>query len=156
MPEPLTHTESIHVEAPPEAVWALVTDIGRTGEWSPICTSCEWDDPTAGPVVGATFTGHNTSGDRIWETRCSVVAADPPHAFAWEVNGGLVRWGYLLAPAEGGTELTETWEFTERGQDFFHEKWGEHAPRVIATRTEEARTGIPVTLTTLKQLAEAG
>ena len=157
MEQPLTHQESTHVEAPPEAVWALVTDLTRTGEWSPVCTACVWDDPEAvaeGPVVGAGFTGHNTSGGRSWETRCTVVAVDPPREFRWEVNGDLVRWGYLLAPADGGTELTETWEFTPRGQAYFRERFGEHGDRMIAVRTEEARAGIPATLATLKRIAE--
>lgn len=161
--EPLTLSESVHVAAPPEAVWALVTDVGRTGEWSSICTVCEWDDPAAvadGPVVGASFTGHNTSAGRSWETTCTVTAAEAPREFRWEVNGGLVRWGYLLAPAAvdgaAGTLLSEEWEFTTAGQRFFHDKFAEHGPRMIAQRTEEARAGVPQTLATLKRLAEEG
>lgn len=166
-PAPMTATESTVVDAPPEAVWALVTDVSRTGEWSSVCTACEWDDPAAvadGPVVGATFTGHNTSGGRSWDTTCTVTAATAPREFRWEVNGGLVRWGYALEPVPAEdpttgstrTRLTEDWEFTTRGQQFFHEKYAEHAPRVIAQRAEEARTGIPHTLATLKRLAEQG
>ncbi|NYG54544.1 SRPBCC family protein [Nocardioides perillae] len=157
-PEPMTLSESVHVAAPPEAVWALVTDVGRTGEWSSVCTACEWDDPAVvadGPVVGATFTGHNTSGERSWDTTCTVTAADAPREFRWEVNGGLVRWGYVLTPEGDGTTLREDWEFTTAGQEFFHDKYAEHAPRVIAQRAEEARTGVPETLATLKRLAEA-
>lgn len=150
----MTLAESVHVEAPPEAVWALVTDVTRTGEWSPVCTACAWDDPAAGAVVGATFTGHNTSGGRSWQTTCTVTAADRPHEFRWEVNGGLVRWGYLLAGAAGGTELTETWEFTPRGRAFFAEKYGDAAPRMVAQRAEEARTGVPASLAAIKRLAE--
>lgn len=156
MEQELTHRESIHVEAPPEAVWALVTDIGRTGEWSPVCTAAVWDDPAAGPVAGATFTGHNTSGERSWQTRCSVLVADEPREFGWEVNDGLVRWAYLLAPVGGGTELTETWEFTDKGISVFHERFGDAAPQAIAARAAEAHSGIPATLATLKRLAEEG
>ena len=35
----LTHRESILVTATPEAVYDLVSDVTRTGEWSPVCAS---------------------------------------------------------------------------------------------------------------------
>lgn len=151
----LTRTESIRIAADPATVYALVTDIGRTGEWSPVCTGCDWDDPAAGPVEGATFTGHNSSGGRSWTTRCEVVAAEPGREFAWEVNGGLVRWGYRIAPVAGGTELTESWEFTPRGIAFFHEKYGESAESAIENRAADAHAGIPATLEALKRIAES-
>ena len=47
------------VEATPEAVYDLVSDITRTGEWSPVCTSCWWDEEADAGTVGAWFTGHN-------------------------------------------------------------------------------------------------
>ncbi|MGO0575569.1 hypothetical protein [Ornithinimicrobium panacihumi] len=37
MPEdfpPVTHTETIRVTADPQQVYDLVSDVGRTGEWS--------------------------------------------------------------------------------------------------------------------------
>ena len=43
------HQESIRVEASAEAVYDLVSDITRTGEWSPVCVSCWWDDERHGP-----------------------------------------------------------------------------------------------------------
>ena len=33
---------SERVSAAPEAVWALVADVPRMGEWSPECVRCEW------------------------------------------------------------------------------------------------------------------
>lgn len=35
-----THAQSITIEATPEALYDLVGDITRTGEWSPIRTAC--------------------------------------------------------------------------------------------------------------------
>ena len=87
--------DSIHVAAPPDAVYELVSDVTRMGEWSPICRACWWDEG-AGPHVGAWFTGRNETPERTWETRCQVVAADPGRRFAWEVNNGWVYWGYSL------------------------------------------------------------
>jgi hypothetical protein len=62
-PGDFTHAESIHVDADPRTVWDVVSDVTRTGEWSPVCARCEWDEGD-GPWVGAHFTGHNAKPDR--------------------------------------------------------------------------------------------
>ncbi|MHA3701710.1 SRPBCC family protein [Jatrophihabitans sp. YIM 134969] len=148
------HEETVVVARDADDLYHLVTDIARTGEWSPICQTCWWDDPERGAVVGATFTGRNVTPDRTWETRSRVVAAEPGREFAWVVADGWVRWGYRFAPAEGGTAVTETWEFTPAGLTGFATKYGEDAPAQIENRTDAARTGIPATLAAIKTIAE--
>ncbi|MGH9050843.1 MAG: SRPBCC family protein [Acidimicrobiia bacterium] len=44
---------SLHVDAPPEKLYELVSDVTRMGEWSPECRRCEWIDGATGPAVGA-------------------------------------------------------------------------------------------------------
>ena len=39
-----SHQESVTVQASAEVLYDLVSDITRTGEWSPVCTSCWWDE----------------------------------------------------------------------------------------------------------------
>ncbi|MDN5916041.1 MAG: DAK2 domain-containing protein [Pseudonocardia sp.] len=148
-------SDSIVVEATPQAVYDVVSDVTRTGQWSPTCVGCEWDD-SDGPRVGAHFTGHNRKPDREWSTTSEVVAADPGRAFAWEVNGGLVRWGYEIAPDGTGTRLRETWEFREAGREFFHQRYGARADDEIAIRVADARSGIPATLAAIKRVVEVG
>lgn len=148
-----SHRESITVHATPDAVYDLVSDVTRTGEWSPVCTNCWWNDNAAGSV-GARFTGRNVSGDRTWETVSQVVAAERGREFAWVVGGGFVRWGYTLKPVKEGTELTESWEFLPAGIAMFHDKYGDDAPAQIQERTQAAYDGIPVTLETIKRIAE--
>jgi hypothetical protein len=151
----LRYEESLHVGAAPEAVFDLVTDIGRTGEWSPICTGCWWDDPAEAGRVGAWFTGRNELPTRTWETRSKVVAAERPREFAFEVGKGYVRWGYTFEPTSEGTKLTESWHFLPAGIEMFHERYGEDAETEIAARTEAAHTGIPATLAAIQRIAEA-
>ena len=146
-------SDSVHVASSPQALYDLVTDVTRTGEWSPICEACWWDEGD-GPQVGAHFTGRNVTPTRTWETRSEVVAADPGREFAWVVGPDIVRWGYLLEPADGGTLLTETWELRPGAQEFFAGKWGDQAQAQLAERTEAARQGIPVTLAAIKAVAE--
>lgn len=149
------HQESVTVQASPEALYDLVSDITRTGQWSPVCTSCWWDDGVDAGQVGAWFTGRNELPDRSWETRSQVVAAERGREFAWVVGGSLVRWGYTLTPAGAGTTLTESWDFLPEGIAMFEEKYGDGAEIQIADRTRQALDGIPKTLASIKQIAES-
>ena len=97
----------------------------------------------------------NETPERTWESRCQVVAADPGKEFAWKVAGRLARWGYAFTPADGGTEVTESWEFLPAGLEMFKERFGDDAGAQVANRVEAARTGIPTTLAALKRAAEA-
>jgi hypothetical protein len=152
--EPLTQSDRIVVARPPADVYALVSDITRMGEFSPICKQCWWVDGE-GPRVGAWFTGRNELPERTWETRSEVVVADPGREFAFVVNGTIARWGYTFAPVAGGTEVTESWEFLPGGHAQFEEWFGDQAQAQIADRLEKAKTGIPETLAAIKHAAEA-
>jgi hypothetical protein len=156
----LTYTESVLVGASPEALYDLVSDVTRTGEWSPVCTACWWDEgssPAAGrATAGAWFTGRNETPERTWETRSQVVVAERGREFAFVVGEAWVRWGYTFEPADGGTRLTETWDFLPAGIARFRERFGDDAQRQIDDRTRAAHEGIPATLAAIKRIAEAG
>jgi ribosome-associated toxin RatA of RatAB toxin-antitoxin module len=149
----LTYAESVLVAATPQEVYAVVSDVTRTGEWSPVCQECWWDEGD-GPHVGAFFTGRNVTVDRTWETRCEVVAAKEGRAFGWSVSDGNVYWTYTMQAVDGGTELTESWEFTPKGHEFFELRFGDAAAAQIAQRQQAARDGIAATLATMKKIIE--
>lgn len=151
----LEFSDSVTVARDPEAVYALVSDVTRIGEWSPVCKACWWDDPAAGAVVGAWFTGRNVLPERTWETRSQVVAAEPDREFAWEVNDGWVRWGFTVEPEGAGSRLTQHWRFLPKGLEGFRERFGADADAQIAQRSELALSGIPATLAAIKATAEA-
>ena len=153
---PRTHQDSIEVAVAPEVLYDLVADVTRTGEWSPVCATCWWDDPATAGQVGAWFNGRNELPHRTWETRSQVVAAERGREFAWIVGGDLVRWGYRLAPSAVGTTLTESWEFLPGGIAMFHQRYGDDAEAQIADRTRQALDGIPRTLAAVKRVAEGG
>lgn len=153
MNDPLTHSESIFIAASPSVVYSVVSDVTRTGEWSPVCQECWWDEGD-GPRVGAFFTGRNVTPDRTWETRCEVIAADEGRRFGWSVTDGNVHWVYMLHAVNGGTELTESWEFTPKGQEFFAGRFGDDADVEIAKRQRAAQNGIPATLAAMKGIIE--
>ncbi|KAA0118357.1 MAG: polyketide cyclase [Mycobacterium sp.] len=151
----LEFSDSVTVARDPEAVYALVSDVTRIGEWSPVCKACWWDDPAAGAVVGAWFTGRNVLPERTWETRSQVVAAEPGREFSWEVNDGWVRWGFTIEPDGAGSRLTQHWRFLPKGLDGFRERFGADADAQIAQRSALALSGIPATLAAIKATAEA-
>lgn len=105
---------TVTIAARPGDVFALVSDLARTGEWSPECVSVEWLGGATGAAPGARFRGHNRSGKREWTMEGVVDEVDAPNAFAFhtERNGATrTRWGYrLAATADGGTALTEWYE----------------------------------------------
>jgi uncharacterized protein YndB with AHSA1/START domain len=73
---PVQCSKSMLIDATPEKVWAILTDIDRWGEWNP-----EISQPQlAGSLVsGATFTW-KTGGTKIHSTLHTVVA---PHQLGW-------------------------------------------------------------------------
>ena len=150
----LKHSDSIIVNGTPETLYDMVADVTRTGEWSPICKACWWDEG-ASAQVGAWFTGRNELPERTWETRSRVVAADRGREFAFVVGDSLVRWGYTFIPVLGGTQVTESWEFLPGGIAMFESRYGADAQLQIADRTAAAHEGIPLTLAALKATAEA-
>ena len=152
---PLTHEDSILVHVTPEVLYDLVSDVTRTGEWSPVCTACWWDDESEAGQVGAWFTGHNETPQRTWETRSQVVTADRGREFAWTVGGNMVDWSFRLTPAEGGTTLKESWHLLPHGVEVFRERYGADAETQIEDRRWHAHDGIPRTLAAIKRIAES-
>lgn len=145
--------ESIVVPSSPEEVYALISDVTRTGEWSPQCHHCEWEDARRG--VGARFVGHNRTPEREWSTTSEVIADEVGAHFAWSVGPGRAEWGYRLRPVPGGTELTEYTRTTPQLEETFAERYGDRAEEEIAIRQEAARAGIPATLAAIREVLTA-
>ena len=151
------HEHTVTIAAPPDAVYAVVADITRMGELSPVCTGGEWVEE------GRTFTGHNAIGEFTWSTRCRVEVAEPGREFAFVNTGAngdvdLVRWGYRFDPVDGGaaTEVTETWQVLPDYAGFVK---GDDPELDVEARVEGmavmAREGMAATLQRLKEIVES-
>lgn len=104
---------SERINATPEVLYALVSDVTRMGEWSPECRGADWIAPADAATVGAQFHGHNERGDNQWTTPNTVLVADPGREFAWVVGTPdfqVCHWRFVFRPADGGTEVTEAFE----------------------------------------------
>ena len=108
-----TGEATVHVDAPPEKVYEVVTDVTRMGEWSPECRHCEWLDGATGPTVGARFKGSNKNGIFRWSTKPRVEVADEGREFSFVTALGAkdsTKWTYRFEPDGGGTKVTESFE----------------------------------------------
>ena len=109
---------TVHIAAPPERIWDLVSDVTKIGRYSPETFEAEWIDGSTGPEVGARFRGHvkrNGRGPTYW-TKCTVVVSDPGKEFSWVVGtpqNHPMTWGYRLEAADGGTDITEFYDLAE-------------------------------------------
>jgi uncharacterized protein YndB with AHSA1/START domain len=98
------------IAASPEDVYGAIADVTRMGEWSQECYACEWHEGFDGPLVGASFDGHNRYGEHEWTTQGKVIEADPGRAFAFEcsmMDYHYSTWGYRIEPTELGCRVTE-------------------------------------------------
>jgi len=104
---------TVHMNASPDEVWALVSDVTRIGSYSPETFEAEWLDGATGPAVGAKFRGHvkrNGKGPVYW-TECVVTDCVPGSAFGFDVlTGGkaLNHWAYGIEPRGDGSDVTES------------------------------------------------
>ena len=142
---------STTIDARPEEVHALVSDVTRMGEWSPECVRCKWldDDRTR-------FKGYNRKGVLRWSTLANVAANDPGKEFTFDVTapGGIpvARWSYRFEPAPGGgTVVTETWD--DRRTGVFKILTG--VALGVPDRGDHNRKGMEQTLARIKAAAEA-
>jgi uncharacterized protein YndB with AHSA1/START domain len=103
---------SVVVNAPVDAVWSLVSDVTRTGEWSVECRGAEWLDGASGPVKGARFRGRNRRNATRWSRVCEVLDLDAPQRLAWRtlpthLLPDSTRWEFELTPDGAGTKVIE-------------------------------------------------
>ena len=148
---------SIEIAAPPDQVYALVSDITRMGEWSPECYQAAWTNGATGPVVGARFKAKNKGGrGPSWSNTPVVTVADTGRAFAFNRSGpgiGSYTWRYDLEPIPTGTRLTESFEAERplgRAMSWITMKW-----TGSADRDADLHSGMATTLARIKAVAES-
>ncbi len=104
---------TVHIDADPQKVYALVTDLATLSALAEETVAMRWRKGGSA-CPGAVFTGHNENGNRSWSTTCTVTHAQPGRVFAFDVRYTLVpiaRWRYDFIPLDGGCRVTEaTWD----------------------------------------------
>jgi hypothetical protein len=149
---------SVHIDAPPDVVYVIVSDVTRTPEFSPEILRCTWLDGATGPAVGARFEAVNKAGrGPAWKNRPVVTVADPGREFAFsrtEKLAGTLVWRYQLEPDGNGTRLTESYDVTRPvtrlGWFVIGRLYGNH------DRRADLRAGMQQTLHRIRESAERG
>ena len=145
---------TLHMDAPPEKVWGLISDITKMGEYSPEVFEAEWLDGATGPAVGARYRGHvkrNEIGPTYW-TVCEVTESEPGKVFEFAVvmrDRPLNTWRYEMKAADGGTDVTESFDL---GDNLWTRVW---RPLGGFLRERRNRRDMLTTLERIKAVAEA-
>lgn len=110
---------TLHMDADPDDVWRLVSDVTRMGAYSPEVFEAGWLHGATGPAVGARYRGHvkrNEMGPTYWTT-CEVTECVPGQVFEFAVMFGDKRvntWRYEFAASPGGgTDVTESFHLVD-------------------------------------------
>jgi uncharacterized protein YndB with AHSA1/START domain len=146
-----TLQDTVDIDAPPERVWSLVTDLPRMASWSPQVVRTF----VRGPVQRGTRAFNlNRRGLLFWPTQSKVVAFEPHREFAFRVRENGTIWAFVLEPTATGTRLVQ-------------ERRAPHGLKPISTRLQDAvlggvetftgelREGMRETLERIKADAEA-
>jgi len=147
--------ESLAVVAPADAVYALVADLPRMGEWSPECERVTWRGGATSAVSGSQFLGFNRAGPLWWMTQGEVVTAEPGRHLAFEISVGtmkIARWEYFIVPDDADPStciVVEEW--TDRRPGWCRAL----ADKAFGPRTTINQDGMAKTLAKLKYAAEA-
>ncbi|EON22358.1 cyclase/dehydrase [Nocardioides sp. CF8] len=98
--------ESTTIDAAPEKVWTLVSDLGRMSEWSPqVVKTIVRGRPIQ---LGTKMININRRGLLVWPTQSKVVRFEPQREVAFRVKDNFTIWSFTLeADGAGGTRLTQ-------------------------------------------------
>jgi uncharacterized protein YndB with AHSA1/START domain len=118
---PRQATVDIHVDAPPAAVWEVIGDPRRTGEWSHECVDVSLLDDADAPGVGVRFRGRNQVGKRGWSRTCEIVNLIHGREISWRTIPTLAYndstiWTIRVDPdGPDGSRITQRYEVVKLG-----------------------------------------
>lgn len=97
------------------AVWAIVSDPTRVGEWSHECKGAEWVDGAVAATPGARFRGRNRLEKARWTRTNEVVSVDPPRRLSWRTISSTLYpdstiWTIEVEPIDAGTRIVQRFE----------------------------------------------
>jgi uncharacterized protein YndB with AHSA1/START domain len=102
-PAPAPISATVEIEASPDAVWQIVSDLRRMPEFSPELRKAF---VIGRPGVGANIIGINRRKAVVWPTTSKVVRWEPARAVAWKTRESGATWVYELEPTASGTSVT--------------------------------------------------
>jgi uncharacterized protein YndB with AHSA1/START domain len=149
-----------YIEATPETVWDLVTDIELMARLSSELQAAQWVGDEPGPAPGREFVGrnhHQAMGE--WETRSFVVECERPSVFAWAVSDAehpSATWRFTLRPEGAGTRLSQWVRMgpARSGLSLAIDRMPEKEERIVERRLGEFRAAMEANLAQFKEIGE--
>lgn len=142
----LNESAQISIAAPPAVVFAILTDPSQHARIDGSGTVGEAYAAPQRLELGSQF-GMSMKMGAPYKIKNKVVEFEQDRLIAWR-HMGLHRWRYELAPnAQGGTDVTETWDLTRYGEvrrRLLHRAFGKKTAKALVA-----------TMTKLKAAAEA-
>ncbi len=149
-PSAVSGSATVRVSAPPERVFALLTDLDQLPTFSPENHRCEILDGSPAVAVGTRFRGYNKAGDYEWHADCVVTELEPGRRFAYEVPPGYEHatvWSYEIEPTDDGCVVTESFRAPLLAQPDIY-------PGRIEGRRDQLERACEITMANLKAAAE--
>jgi hypothetical protein len=111
--QPVGRVETV-VSAPINAVWGVISDVTRTGEWSHECRRVEWLHGATKAAPGVRFRGTNQAGPWRWARESEIVEVDAPRALVWRTiptrrYPDSSEWRFDLEAVDGGTRIAQSY-----------------------------------------------
>lgn len=112
---PRTCRVEVELTAPTDAVWRVVSDVTRIGEWSHECGNAHWIDGASSAVLGARFRGGNKALWWRWSRTSEIIDIQPGRALMWRTTPtwrfhDSTVWAIALEPLAAGTRIVQTFE----------------------------------------------
>ncbi|MEZ5407492.1 MAG: hemerythrin domain-containing protein [Acidimicrobiales bacterium] len=144
---------AVVVSAGIDAVWDVVRDPTRVGQWSHECVDSRWVGGAAEARPGARFRGSNRQGPFRWGRLCEVVRTEP-YELVWRTVPGRLypdstEWALRLTPADesggdgAGTRIEQTFRVVKGSwlEPIYATVVPAHRQRATALKRDLARIG---------------
>ena len=149
------------INASPERVWSLVSDVGLMPSLSSELQRVEWIGDETSPAVGSRFVGyskHQSFGE--WSTTSHVIEFEPQRVFAWAVESvdtPTAIWRYTIEPKDDGTRLAEWMQLGpgRSGLSVAIDQMPDKEQKIVFVRMREFEQNMSITLEQIKKVAEA-
>ena len=136
------------IDATPEEIYRVISDVTGTGERSAECRSCEWLPGAEQGTVGSRFRGRNRSGLIRWSRVCEVVTANPGETFAFRTvperidpsRKDSTTWTFRLTRHGSGTNVEHSYVITKMPGIPFKSIYGRALPQHRDMRPQMADT----------------
>lgn len=144
---------SIDIDATPEAVWALVSDLRRMSQWSP---EVVFQGFTSKQLrKGTRSLNLNKRKAFIWPTLSHITDFEPNKKISFYVMGPAAQWTYELEPTATGTRLVERRDLRRSKRSVASKVTAAVALGGIESHDAELMEGMTATLAQIKAEVES-